>query len=301
MAAGMDWDKLRVFYAVAEAGSLTHAGEMLHLSQSAVSRQISALEEILSSTLFHRHARGLILTEQGELLYSAAREMSTRLTHARAQILDAKDGDAGHLKVCASHGLGSLWLAPRLGRFLNEHPDISIQLILSEVMLDLPMREADVALSLREPEQADLIRRPIAESAIRFFASHEYVAKHGAPQDAAAFKEHRLISYFADQDPPLPNVIMAWLADQTRIEHRSDLAVNNYFAVMQAAEAGLGVAPLPDYLSSLSTNLVQVAPELVSPSFTIYIAYAEELRRSQRVLAFRDFVVEEIKSLRHKG
>lgn len=294
----MDWDKLRVFHAVAEAGSLTHAGETLNLSQSAVSRQIRGLEESLGATLFHRHARGLILTEQGELLFSASRDISARLQLAAARIKDAKEGDSGDLRVSTTHGLGSMWLAPRLKKFLAKHPDISIELLLTEEVLDLPMREADVALMLREPEQADLIRRPLVESSIRFYASKGYVEQFGAPETASDFTGHRLISYRADNKSPLPPEVTDWLRETTRIEHHSDLAVNNYFAVMQAAETGIGIAPLPDYLSALNTDLVEVAPELVSPPFTIYIAYAEELRRSRRVLAFRDFVLEELSSLK---
>lgn len=292
----MDWDKLRVFHAVAEAGSLTHAGTLLHLSQSAVSRQIRGLEESVGATLFHRHARGLILTEQGELLYSATREMAERLALAEARIRDAKDGDSGSLTVTTSHGLGSLWLAPRLGRFFKAHPNISIHLLLTERQLDLPMREADVALRLREPEQADVIRRPLGATAIRYFASRDYIRRHGAPESAEGLRDHRMISYIADQGAALPANIVAWLNEVMRIEHRTDLSVNNYFAVMQAAEAGLGIAPLPDYLSVLNKDLVQVAPELVSPRFTIYLVYAEELRRSQRVLAFRDFILSEVKA-----
>lgn len=293
----MDWDKLRVFFAVAEAGSLTHAGEALHLSQSAVSRQIRGLEESLGATLFHRHARGLILTEQGDLLFAAARDMSARLTLATARISDAKDGDSGELKVTTSHGLGSRWLAPRLGKFFDQHPEISIDLILTAQQLDLPMREADVAIRLKEPEQADLIRRPLGEDYIRFFASRKYIEAFGAPKDKDDFKGHRLINYNASQGAALPNHIVEWLDAMGQVEHESDLTINNYFAVMQAAESGLGIAPLPDYLSSTNDDLINVAPEMVSPPFTIYLAYAEELRRSQRVLAFRDFVLEEIKTI----
>ena len=293
----MDWDKLRVFYAVADAGSLTHAGETLHLSQSAVSRQIRSLEESLGATLFHRHARGLILTEQGELLYSATRDINARLTLARAQIQDAKSTDAGNLTVEATHGLGSLWLAPRLGRFLGEHPEISIQLVLTEKPLDLPMREADVALRLRAPEQADLIRRPITETRIRYFASRSYIEEHGAPKTIDDLASHRLITYHADETAALPVEITDWMNEVASIEHQADISVNNYFAVMQAAEAGLGVAPLPDYLSALNTDLQNVMPDLVSPPITVYLAYAEELKRSQRVLAFRDFIVSEMRSI----
>ncbi|WP_340110164.1 LysR family transcriptional regulator [Pikeienuella sp. HZG-20] len=293
-----DWDKLRIFHAVAEAGSLTHAGEALHLSQSAVSRQIRALEENLGATLFHRHARGLILTEQGELLYSAARDMATRLNLATARIGDAKDSDGGELRISTTHGLGSLWLAPRLSRFFSDYPDISIDLVLTEQILDLPMREADVALMLREPEQAELIRRPLAEATIRFYAAPEYVERHGAPASAADFRDHRLISYRADRKSPLPPAVTDWLEHTAEIKHKSHLSVNNYFAVMQAAETGIGIAPLPDYLSQLNPRLIPVGGSLVSPAFTIYIAYADELRRSRRVLAFRDFILEELASFR---
>src|SRR6202171_2432708 len=96
---GMDWDKLRVFHAVAEAGSFTHAGEALNLSQSAVSRQISALEESLSVPLFHRHARGLILTEQGELLFRTAREVFAKLAMSESLISESKDRPEGPLKI----------------------------------------------------------------------------------------------------------------------------------------------------------------------------------------------------------
>ena len=110
----MDWDKLRVFHAVADAGSLTHAGDTLHLSQSAVSRQVRALEETLDAILFHRHARGLILTEQGELLFEATRAMTKRLEAASARIRDSEDEVYGELRVTTTTGFGTLWLAPRL-------------------------------------------------------------------------------------------------------------------------------------------------------------------------------------------
>ncbi len=177
----MDWDKLRVFHAVADAGSLTHAGEQLHLSQSAISRQIRGLEEQLKSTLFHRHARGLLLTEQGELLYEATLAMSKRLNAAAARISDSKDEVYGDLRVTATAGFGTLWLAPRLHKLFEAHPDLSVNLILTEAILDLPMREADVAIRMASPQQADLIRRPLLDVTMRLYASQEYVEQAGLP------------------------------------------------------------------------------------------------------------------------
>ena len=155
----MDWDKLRIFHSVADAGSLTHAGESLHLSQSAVSRQIRALEESLGVTLFHRHARGLILTEQGELLFDATSDMSKKLDNAEARIRDSEDEVYGELKVTTTVGFGTLWLAPRLPQLYEKYPDLNVELMLEERVLDLPMREADVAIRMKEPSQADLIRK----------------------------------------------------------------------------------------------------------------------------------------------
>ena len=125
----MDWDKLKVFHAAAEAGSFTHAGERLGLSQSAVSRQVSALESELSVSLFHRHARGLILTEQGELLYRTAHEVFMKLEAARTKLTDSRERPNGELKVQTTPGIGVHWLTPRLGEFLDLYPDIHITLI----------------------------------------------------------------------------------------------------------------------------------------------------------------------------
>ena len=157
----MDWDKLKVFHAAAEAGSFTHAGERLGLSQSAVSRQVSALEGELSVSLFHRHARGLILTEQGELLYRTAHEVFMKLEAARTKLTDSRERPNGELKVSTTPGIGVHWLTPRLGEFLDLYPDIHITLITTDEELDLAMREADVAIRLRQPTQPDLIQRKL--------------------------------------------------------------------------------------------------------------------------------------------
>jgi DNA-binding transcriptional LysR family regulator len=295
----VDWDKLRVFHAVAEAGSLTHAGETLRLSQSAVSRQIRGLEDSLGATLFHRHARGLILTEQGELLFDATREMSQRLTAAGARIRDSKDEVFGELRVTTTVGFGAMWLTPRLPRFFESYPDLSLDLMMTENVLDLPMREADVAIRMREPQQAELIRRPLFDVTMRFYASTAYLERHGSPASATELRGHRLIGYSPEARQPTP--VGYWLNAQLEIAHRSTMLMNNYFAMLQAALHGLGVAMLPDYMAVERPELKVVAPELTSPAFTVYFVYPEELRRSRRVEAFRDFVTAEVEAFRSHG
>ena len=123
-AMSMDWDKLKVFHAAAEAGSFTHAGEALGLSQSAVSRQVSSLEQELGVSLFHRHARGLILTEQGELLHHTAHDVFMKLEAARAKLTDSRERPNGELRITTTPGIGVHWLTPRLGEFVELYPDI---------------------------------------------------------------------------------------------------------------------------------------------------------------------------------
>ncbi len=242
----MDWDKLRIFHAVADAGSLTHAGDALHLSQSAVSRQIRALEESLDTTLFHRHARGLILTEQGELLFEATSAMNKRLDTAAARIRDSEEEVFGVLRVTTTTGFGTLWLAPRLPKLYEKYPDLKIELMLEERVLDLPMREADVAIRMKEPSQADLIRRRLMNIRMRLYATPEYLAMNGTPQKLSEISDHRLIS----QNPNTPQVAAGAGLVQMLMDYdiRSTLTVNNYFGVLQGVLNHLGVGVLPDYL-----------------------------------------------------
>lgn len=295
----MDWDKLRVFHAVADAGSLTHAGDQLHLSQSAISRQIRGLEEQLGATLFHRHARGLLLTEQGELLYQATYEMSKRLTVAAAQIKDSKEEVFGDLRVTTTAGFGTSWLAPRLPALFEVHPDLSVNLILTESTLDLGMREADVAIRFGEPTQADLIRRPLMSVQMRLYASKDYISEFGAPTDAADLVTRRFVSF--SPDAPQPEASRVWVASKFSSERSSHLTMNSYFGILKAATSGIGIAALPDYVTRGYPQLVNVMPEDTSPSFTAFFCYPEELRRSQRVLAFRDFMLEQVDLFNREG
>ena len=292
----MDWDKLRIFHRVAEAGSLTHAGEDLHLSQSAVSRQIRALEESLDVTLFHRHARGLILTEQGELLFNATKEMSKRLDAAAARIRDSEEGVSGELRVTTTTGFGTMWLTPRLGRLLDDYPRLKIDLNLSERVLDLPMREADVAIRMKEPSQADLIRRRLMDVRMQLYASPAYLRQTGTPLAMSDLSGHRLIMQASDS--PQPAASARW--SRTLVESAGGpfITINSYFGVLQAVQSGLGIGVLPEYLKIEAPELVRVMPENESDPIPVFLAYPEELRHSKRVETFRDFVLEEISEYR---
>ena len=294
----MDWDKLRIFHAVADAGSLTHAGDALNLSQSAVSRQIRALEEQLNTTLFHRHARGLILTEQGELLFDATSSMRRRIDAASARIRDSNEEVFGELRVTTTTGFGSLWLAPRLQRLFARHPDLKIDLMLEERVLDLPMREADVAIRMKEPSQADLIRRRLMSVNMRLYATPRYLDERGMPDAIADLATHRLISQHSRSAQVAAGA--ALVQELLASDIPTTLTVNNYFGVLQAVLADLGIGVLPDYLTEDFPDLRRVLPNIESGEVPVFLAYPEELRHSKRIAAFRDFVIEEVIAYRKR-
>lgn len=287
----MDWDKLRIFHAVADAGSFTHAGTELLLSQSAVSRQVSALEDDLHVTLFHRHARGLILTEQGEVLYRTAHEVFTKLAAAKTRLMDSKEKPSGELRITTTVGLGSVWLTPRITEFLELYPDIKVSLMLDDSELDLSMREADVAIRLRRPTQPDLIQRKLFTVHHHIYASVDYVKKHGIPKSVDDLSKHRIVS-FGETEGYLTN--LNWLETVGRepaSPRAAALRVNNAYGVRRAVQAGAGIGSVADYMVAPDMNLVLIDLPLEAPQFDTYFVYAEELKETKRVTAFRDFIV----------
>ena len=287
----MDWDKLRVFHAVAEAGSFTHAGDTLNLSQSAVSRQISALEEALAVPLFHRHARGLILTEQGESLNRTVREVFAKLAMTEALLTESKEKPAGRLRVTTTVGFGGSWLAPKLPGFLAAYPDVTVSLLLDDADLDLAMRQADVAIRMHPPRQPDLVQRHLMEIRWLVCAAPEYCKAHGVPARAEELDDHRLI-LFGDYHAPVAD--MNWLAEAGRRPgqpRRALLEVNSLAAMATAVRAGLGIGALPDWMGADLDGLVRLLPETKAPKVDAYFVYPEELRSSKRVMVFRDFLL----------
>ncbi len=287
----MDWDKLRVFHAVAEAGSFTHAGDTLNLSQSAVSRQISALEETLQVPLFHRHARGLILTEQGESLNRTVREVFAKLAMTEALLTESKEKPAGRLKITTTVGFGAKWLAPRLKDFLDQYPDVQVQLLLDDTDLDLAMREADVAIRMHPPRQPDLVQRHLTAIEWHVCASAEYLKRNGTPVRAEELDNHKLV-LFGDYRPPVQDI--NWLAEAGRrpgSPRRGLLEVNSLMAMTLAVKAGLGIAALPDYLNPEDEGLVRIMTDVRAPKVDVFFVYPEELRNSKRVAVFRDFLL----------
>jgi len=289
---GMDWDKLKVFHVAAEAGSFTHAGEALGLSQSAVSRQVSALEQELKAPLFHRHARGLILTEQGELLFRTAHDVFMKLEAVRTKLTDNREKPNGEMRVTTTVGLGSFWLTARIDEFLDLYPDIRIHLQLTDEELDLGMREADVAIRLRQPVQPDLIQRKLFTVHFHAYASTEYLSKKGHPRSPDELEGHRIMMLGGN----IPNYFsnLNWLSEIDRpnsAPRAAAMTINTVVGLKTAVENGVGIATLPDYLVEGNENLVRLFTEREAPTLDAYFVYPEELRSVARIQVFRDFLL----------
>ncbi len=291
----MDWDKLRIFHAAAAAGSFTHAGEALNMSQSAVSRQVSALEKDLQISLFHRHARGLQLTEQGDLLFATVSEVMSKLQTAEMLLADSKTKPSGDLRVTAPVGFGTVWLTPRLREFMELYPEINVELILNDEQMDISMREADVAIWTREPDQPDLVRRSLMTMTVHAYASSTYIRRFGAPQSLEEIDNHRIVSYAGQ--PAQHLVATTWLDTAGRADQdsrRASFRVNSLVAMKYAIKSGIGIGMLPDYLTEGETDFIEVLTKIEPPTLPILYVYPEELRKSKKIQILRDFLISQV-------
>ena len=289
----MDWDKLKTFHYAAETGSLTAAAERLGVSQSSVSRQIAALEGGMGVPLFQRHARGLLLTGPGMALREFTREMAGAAIIAESTLKDAREKVIGDLKVTAPVAFGSTWLAPRLVHFADSYPETRVQLLLDDREYDLLKLEAECAIRLWAATHADLIQRKLLDVNVSLYASQSYIKRHGAPKTVDDLDNHRIIAYQAGVPTPMRELDWAQRAGREDNKPRPPLLeINNVYGMLRAVESGFGIASVPDYMARENENLVKVLPDLPGPSFEVYFIYPSDLKRSKRIAAFRQFLIE---------
>lgn len=288
----LDWDKLRVFHAVAQAQSLTRAGEVLNLSQSAVSRQVSGLEDQLGTTLFHRHARGLILTEQGEILFKTASEMAQSIRATENAMTDSRERPKGPLIVSSPVALGTMWLIPHLVEFQQLYPDIIVTLNVQDADVNIAMREADCGIRVHQTDTPDVIQRKITTVHNDLYASNDYLRKHGVPRTIEDLQEHQLIAYGEEYRAPFSEI--DWplkLIGRGGKRMRPTFKVNSLFGMLRAVEQGMGIAGLPEYMARDAKNISPVLPKIKGPAIDAFFVYGTELRNSKRITEFRDFLL----------
>ena len=201
----MDWDKLKIFHAVAEAGSFTNATINLNLSQSAISRQIQSLEKELKTQLFERHARGLSLTENGEYLFKTAQEVITKLKDVESTLMDKKNKPSGKLTVTTVVSFGTTWLTPKIQEFMKLNPEIEVELIFDDKELNLSTRQADIGIWMRRPKQLNYIQKKLTDINYHIYGSTKYLQEHGHPKNLSELNKHQFISYGKGAPSPVFN------------------------------------------------------------------------------------------------
>ena len=291
----MDWDKLKIFYAVAEAGSFTRATINLNLSQSAISRQIQSLEEDLKVQLFERHARGLTLTENGEYVFKTAHEVISKLKDVETSLADQKNKPTGKLTITTVRSFGTHWLTPRIQEFMQLNPNIEVELIFDDKELDLSTRQADIGIFMRRPKQLNYIQRKLVDINYYIYGSTKYLDKYGIPKTINDLNKHKFISFGKGAPSPVFNpdwVLKLGVKDNKK--RKSIMKVNSVMGLLLAVESGVGLAALPEYLVSSSTNVVKVLPNSAGPITEAHFVYPQSLKNVARVQAFRNFLYSKI-------
>ena len=291
----MDWDKLKIFHAVAEAGSFTSATVNLNLSQSAISRQIQSLEEDLKVKLFERHARGLTLTENGEYVFKTAHEVISKLKEVETSLSDQKNHPTGKLTITTVRSFGTHWLTPRIQEFMQLHPEIEMELIFDDKELDLSTRQADIGIFMRRPKQLNYIQKKLIDINYHIYGSNKYLEKHGMPKTIADLNKHKFISFGRGTPSPVFNpdwALKVGIKDNKK--RKSVMKVNSVMGLLLAVESGVGLAALPDYLSYQSKNIIKVLPKVEGPITEAHFVYPQSMKNVARVQAFRNFLYSKI-------
>ncbi len=291
----MDWDKLKIFHAVAEAGSFTSATVNLNLSQSAISRQIQSLEEDLKVKLFERHARGLTLTENGEYVFKTAHEVISKLKEVETSLSDQKNHPTGKLTITTVRSFGTHWLTPRIQEFMQLHPEIEVELIFDDKELDLSTRQADIGIFMRRPKQLNYIQKKLIDINYHIYGSNRYLEKYGMPKTIADLNKHKFISFGKGTPSPVFNpdwALKVGIKDNKK--RKSVMKVNSVMGLLLAVESGVGLAALPDYLSYQSKNIIKVLPKVEGPITEAHFVYPQSMKNVARVQAFRNFLYSKI-------
>ena len=291
----MDWDKLKIFYAVAEAGSFTRATINLNLSQSAISRQIQSLEEDLKVQLFERHARGLTLTENGEYVFKTAHEVISKLKDVETSLSDQKNKPTGRLTITTVRSFGTHWLTPRIQEFMQLNPNIEVELIFDDKELDLSTRQADIGIFMRRPKQLNYIQRKLVDINYHIYGSSKYLETHGMPKTVNDLNKHKFISFGKGAPSPVYNPDWALkIGMKDNKKRKSVMKVNSVMGLLLAVESGVGLAALPEYLVSSSNNVIKVLPNSAGPITEAHFVYPQSLKNVARVQAFRNFLYSKI-------
>ena len=292
----MKWDRLRLFNIVAQTRNITEASYILQMSQSALSRQMKALEHELGVKLFLRNSDGITLTKAGIRLYSSVQVLASDISKTHNQLLQDMDVPSGRLNVTATNAFGALWVAPRMSKFKIAYPEISVALSLRDSEPRVTNFNSDVEVRMTPSSSQDDVQIKLADCKYKIFASKDYLKVNGLPKTTNDLDDHKIISYGEDAQPPIDRHRLNWLltiGKENKRPRKPILEVSSIYGIAKATEVGMGIASLPDWMEFEMIELTEILPQLEGPKMSISLCYNYELRNDSRIKAFKDFMLQE--------
>jgi DNA-binding transcriptional LysR family regulator len=289
-----DWNDLRYLLAIAREGSTLSAAKALGVSQPTVQRRLAALEERIDRKLVEHHPTGYRLTELGKALFPHAVDVERSVEAFQRQLMSAGEELTCTLRVTCPEGMASRLLAPMIEAFRQKHPELRVDLIMTDRRLDLAKGEAEVALRIHEPGDDQLIARRIANSPWAVFASQSYIKRHGRPLRCEDLDQHAIIEFAGEL---ADNHAARWLRS---VAPKATIAIRGHsmLGVLAAVKSGAGLAPLPMLLGGSEDGLEPVLETIPEIDTKLYLVIHADLKHTPRVRAFCDFVVAEMARLR---
>jgi DNA-binding transcriptional LysR family regulator len=290
-----DWDDLRYLLAVARHGSTLAAGRALGVDQSTVQRRLVELERRIGQSLVQRQPTGYRLTEFGQEMLPFAEVVETAVLGFERQLQTLGGEAAGVIRItCPEPIVNRITQTGLIDRFHARYPALRVQFVMSDKYLDLSQGDADVALRSGDTDDGALVGRKIADSIWAVYASKTYIERHGRPANAGELARHALVGF---DDTMARHRIAQWLrqvAPDVPLAARSSSVLGLIYSI----KAGIGVGPLPVPLGDAEPDLIQVLAPVAELTRIWRLLTTAELRRTPRVSAFFDFIVEEIETLR---
>lgn len=291
MASRFDWDDLQSFLAVARSGRLTLAAKRMGVDHTTLGRRLTGLEQALGTTLFERHATGYSLTQAGETLLQSAEAMEGMALTIQEELSGAGAKLSGAVRIGTPDGFGSFFLAPRIGRLGSLHPDLEVQLVAMPRLFSLSKREADIAVTLAQPEAGRLHARKLTDYELGLYAARSYLETSPPIQGTGDLSRHRFISYIDDllYTPELDYVPLV------SRDIRPYLKSASLVAQFRAVQSGSGIAVLPCFMAAGETDLVRLLPEEVKLTRSFWLVIHSDVRHLSRIRVTAEFIADEVR------
>lgn len=287
---------MQVYTSVVELGSFTAAANVFRMSPGMVTKHINAIEKRLDATLIKRTTRRLQVTEVGKAYYESCKEILKKVEDAEAGTAILSGKPKGLLKVTASLWFGSITLTPIICDYLNQFPDVSVELSLSDRFVDIIDEHFDVAIRIGELSDSSLIARKLATVELSVCASPAYLNKHGTPTKPEDLKKHECLGFTNWRSQSGWKVVEKALTNQGMSRSRFDS--NNGQALRQAALKGIGIILMPKVLLApdiQAGRLVEVLKEFTPPSRPVNAVYPKERQTTPKLASFVDYLAEHLK------